>query len=71
LVAKVREGLAVSKQEAQQQNLSEVTISNSFAALEDLSDREDINRVWDNIKEDIKISAIHSLGLYELKRHKS
>jgi len=71
LVAKVREELAVSKQAAQQHNLPEVKISNRFAALENLGDSEDINRVWENIKENITISAIDTLGLYELNRHKS
>ena len=32
----------------------QIKISNSFAALENLSDEEDINRAWENIKEDIK-----------------
>jgi hypothetical protein len=34
------------------------------------SDIEDINRVWENIKENIKTSAKESLGLHELKQHK-
>ena len=38
---------------------------NRFAALEDLNNSEDINNVWKNIKENIKISAKKSLGLYE------
>jgi len=40
-----------------------IKISNRFAALENLSDSEDINRAWENIKENIKISAKESLGL--------
>jgi hypothetical protein len=39
--------------------------------LENLSDSEDINRVWENIKEKIKISGKGSLGMQELKQHKS
>jgi len=35
-----------------------------FAALENLSDSEDINMAWKNIKQNIKISATESLGLY-------
>jgi hypothetical protein len=31
----------------------QIKISNRFAALENLSDIKDINRVWDNIKENI------------------
>ena len=29
-------------------------ITNRFAALENLSDDEDINRAWENIKESVK-----------------
>ena len=35
-----------------------------------IRDNEDINRYWENIKENIKISVKESLGLYELKQHK-
>jgi len=38
--------------------------------LENLCDNEDINRAWENIKENIKTSAKESLGLQELKWHK-
>jgi len=37
--------------------------------LEKLSDGEDINRAWENIKENIKTSAKESRGLCELKKH--
>jgi len=47
-----------------------IKVSNKFAALEDLRDSEDINRPWENIKENIKISAQESLGLNESKHHK-
>jgi hypothetical protein len=43
---------------------------NKFAALENLSDNEDINMAWENIKENIKTSATASLGLRELKHIK-
>jgi hypothetical protein len=43
---------------------------NRFAALENLSDGEDINRAWENIKENIKTSAKERVGLHELKQHK-
>jgi hypothetical protein len=39
--------------------------------LENLNVSEDINRAWENIKENIKISAQGSLGLHERKQHKS
>jgi len=86
VVAKVRERLAVSKQQVQKfdverfnaRKLDElevrkqyhVKISYRFAVLENLSDRKDINRAWENITEIIKISAKESLGLYELTQHK-
>ena len=70
VVAKVRERLAVSKQEAQKfdgerfnlgklkyQEVKEqyqIEITNSFAALGNLSDNEDINSASENIKENIK-----------------
>ena len=78
--------LAVSKQAAQKfdgerfnlRNLNklefrkqyQIEITNRFAALENLSGGEDINRAWENIKESIKTSAKDSPGLYELKQHK-
>jgi hypothetical protein len=83
VVAKVRERVAVSKQAAQKfdaetfnlKKLSELEvrkqyqlkISNGFAALENLNVSENINRVWENIKENIKISA---QGLHERKQNK-
>jgi hypothetical protein len=86
VIAKVWERLAVSKQAAQKFDMERFTfrklfelevrkqyqikISNRFAAFENLSDSEDINRAWENMKEDIKTSSKESLGLYELKQHK-
>ena len=70
VIAKVRERLAVSKQAAQKldgercnlRNLKVLKVrkqyriekTNKCAALENLSDNEDINRAWENIKENIK-----------------
>jgi uncharacterized FlaG/YvyC family protein len=87
VVAKIWKIFAISKQAARKldgerfnlRKLNEVKvrkqyqieIKNRFAASEKLIDSEDINRVWENIKENIKISAIDRLGLYELKQHKS
>ena len=84
MVAKVRERLAVSKQETKKFDVGrfnprkqneldvrkqyQIEISNRFADLENLSDNEDINKAWENIKENIKTSARKSLGLYELKK---
>jgi hypothetical protein len=77
VVTVVRERLAVSKQAAQRFererfNLSmlneleviqkyQIKISNKFAALENLCGSEDINRAWEDIKENIKTSAKESL----------
>jgi uncharacterized FlaG/YvyC family protein len=82
--SEVRHKLAVSKPAAQKidterfnvKKLNEgdvkeqrqVTIRNKFAALENLEDSGDINRAWDNIGENIKISAQESLGYCESKR---
>ena len=38
----------------------QIEITNRFVALENLSDREDINRAWENIKDYIKPSARQS-----------
>ena len=48
----------------------QIEIKNTFAALENLSNGEDINMTWKNVKEIIKTSAKDSLGLHELKQHK-
>jgi len=84
VVAKFRERLVVSKQEAQKfngdrynlRNVNElevmkqyqIEITNRFAALENLSDGEDINRDWENLKKSIKTSAKESLSLRRLKQ---
>ena len=41
----------------------QIEITNRFAALENLN--EDVNRTWENIKENIQTSAKESLGLHE------
>ena len=82
---KVRGRLAISKQTAQEVyrdrfNLRElnkrevrkqyqIEITNTFAALENLRDDEDIKRAWENIKGNIKTSDKGSPGLQELKQH--
>jgi len=40
-----------------------IKISNRFAAFDNLSDSENLTRAWENIKENIKISAKVILGL--------
>ena len=84
-MAKVRESSAVGKQAAQKferlrfnlRKLNEpefrdqyqIEIRKRFAALENLSDDEDVDRTWGNIKQNIKTSAKESLGLRELKQN--
>jgi hypothetical protein len=67
VVAKVREGPAVCKhvERFSLKKLNEVEgrgqyrfeISNRFASLENLDVDVDINRAWETIRENIKISA--------------
>jgi hypothetical protein len=47
----------------------QVTIKNKFAALENLDDNGNINRAWETIRENIRISAKESIGLCELKSY--
>jgi len=54
--------------EVREQNQIEIT--NRFAALENLEDDEDVDRTWENIKENIQTSAEEILGLHELKKNK-
>jgi hypothetical protein len=76
VVAKVRERLAVSKQtmhrvhmerfnlkklnEVEGKEQYRVEISNRYAALENLDTEVDINKAWENITKNIKISAKES-----------
>jgi hypothetical protein len=48
----------------------QVTIRNKFAALENLEDSGDVNRAWDNVRENIKLLAQESLGYCDSKHHK-
>jgi hypothetical protein len=48
----------------------QIKVSNRFAALENSNDSEDINMGWENIKENIRISAKDTIGLYGRKQHK-
>jgi hypothetical protein len=45
-------------------------ISHRFTALENIDTEVDINRVWETIRENIKISAKERLGYHELKKRK-
>jgi hypothetical protein len=83
VVAKVRDRLAVSKRMVQKLDVErfnlkqlneeevkeqyQVTIKNKFTALENLDDNGDINRAWETIRENIRISAKESIGLCELE----
>jgi len=86
VIAKVRERLAVGKQAAQRfdthrfnlRKLNEpevreqyqIKITNRFATLENLNNDEDVNRTWENIKENIQTPVKESLGLPEFKQNK-
>ena len=86
VVAKVRERLSVSKRLAQKldgerfnlrklkdlevKEQYEIEITNRFVALGHISDDGDVNRSWENIKENIKTSSKESLCPHELKQHK-
>jgi len=81
VIAKVRERLAVGKEAAQRfdrQRINlwklnepevreqyQIEITNKYAGLENLNDDEDVDRTWENIKENIQTSAKKSLGLHE------
>jgi hypothetical protein len=47
-----------------------IEITNRFAAMENLSDDDDINRARENIKENIKTLVKDNLVLQELKQQK-
>ena len=49
----------------------QIEITNRFAALGNISDDGHVKRAWENSKENIKTSAKESLGLHELKQHKT
>jgi hypothetical protein len=48
-----------------------VEVSNRCAALDDLDEEVEINSAWEMIRENINISAMESLGYFELKKYKS
>ena len=87
MIVKFRERLVVGKQAAkrfdwQRFNLKKLNepevreqyqneITNRFSASENLSDEENINNTWEYNKGSIKTLAKESLGLHELKQHKT
>jgi hypothetical protein len=56
--------------DAQVKEQYQVKITNRFAALENCVDNVDMNKAWENIRENIKASAKESLSHYELQQHK-
>jgi hypothetical protein len=71
VVAKVREGFNIRKlKDLEVRKQYQIDITNRFAALGNLSDDEDINRAWENIRENIKTSAKEILGLHKRKQAK-
>ena len=85
VIAKFRERLAVGKQAAQRfdrqrfnlrklnqpevREQYQIEITNTFAALENLNDDEDVNMTWEYIKENIQTSVKENLGLHELNQN--
>jgi hypothetical protein len=85
VVAKLREGISVSKRARQNFDLErfdlkklndieikekyQVEISNRFAALESLVESFNINNAWESIRENIKTSAKDNLGYQKLKHN--
>ena len=83
VIANVRERWAVGKEAAQRfdrqrfnlRKLNELEVRkqyqietvNRFTALQNLNCDEDVNRSWENIKENIKTSGKESLGMHKLK----
>ena len=48
----------------------QIELLKRFAALDNVNDSDDINRAWENIKENIKFSAKETLDMYGRKKHK-
>ena len=48
-----------------------IEVTNRFAALENLSDDENINMAWEKFKDIIKTAAKESLSLQEWKQQKT
>ncbi|PNF35834.1 hypothetical protein B7P43_G09437 [Cryptotermes secundus] len=87
VVAKVRERLAVSKQTTHGVHMERfnlkilnevegkeqycVEISNRFKASENVETEVYVNKSWETIRGNIKMSAKESLGYYEPKKHKA
>jgi hypothetical protein len=70
VVEKIMHRPAVKKQKIKGKEQLRIEVSNRFAALEDLDVEVEINRAWEMIRENIKMSAKESLGYCELKKHK-
>jgi hypothetical protein len=82
VAAKLRERLSVIKRVAEKFDMQrfdlrklndaevkgqyQVKITNRFAALEKTDENVDMDRGWENITENMNISAKESLGHYEL-----
>jgi DNA anti-recombination protein RmuC len=87
VAAKLRQRLSVCKRVAQTFDMQrfeirklnyaevkgqcQVKVTNRFAVLENFDDNVDMNRVWEKIRVNIKISAKESLGHYELQQQKT
>ena len=86
VIAKIRERIAVGKQTALRfdrrefnlRKLMSKRLGNSIrlnftirvAGLENVKAYEDVNKAWENIKENIQISAEENVCVHELKQNK-
>jgi hypothetical protein len=87
VVAKVGERLAVSKRMVKKMDVDrfnlnklneeevkeqyQVTIKNKFVTLEILDDNGDLNKAWETVRENIRISAKESIGFCDSKSNKA
>jgi hypothetical protein len=67
---KLASSWTIKQNDADVKDQYQVKIINRFATLEKFDYDVDINRAWENIRENIKISAKEILGHYEIQRHK-
>ena len=75
MITEVRERQAAQKVDVERFSLKvkkeyQIEISSVFEALKNVNDSEDIKWAWENIIENIKVSAEQTLGLCGQKQHK-
>lgn len=55
--------------EAEGTEAYQIAVEKKFAALQNLIELMDINQSWENVTENIRISAVDSTGYCELQQH--